>query len=87
MSNPLQQEISSVKALRRDLDAIVQRIKAMPGTAERTLSLRRVQEGVMWLGMDLKRIGEANPETLAPAYPHSKDPASPVIDPPLDVTL
>lgn len=28
----------------------------------------------MWLGMDLKRLGEANP------YPNSKDPTNAIVD-------
>lgn len=134
--NQILEEIASIKELRRDIDAITQRVKAKSPTRERALALTKLQEATMWLGMDLKRIGEQNPELLAtdgksvrqraeeayarygavtdfknfrgdpmPAfadlpekiqaaweaaattdgsnlnpYPHSKDPASPVID-------
>jgi len=60
-------EVIANKQLRKDTDEIIQRIKDLPGSAERTLATRKLQEGVMWLGMDLKRLGEANP------YPSSKD--------------
>lgn len=60
-------EVVANKQLRKDTDEIIQRIKELPGSPERTIAYRKLQEGVMWLGMDLKRLGEANP------YPSSKD--------------
>jgi len=49
------------------------------GSRERSISLTKIQEAIMWLGMDLKDIGESpNP------YPHSYDPTSPVIEPTAD---
>ena len=46
---------------------------------ERSLAVTKLQEAIMWLGMDLKEIGETpNP------YPHSYDPTSPVIEPTAD---
>lgn len=81
------QEIAEIKGLRRDIDALIQRVKALPGSAEKTLSYRRLQEGVMWLGMELKRIAET-PEGAAVSaptpYPDSKNPDSPVIHPTAD---
>ena len=35
---------------------------------ERALAITKLEEAVMWLGMDLKRLGTPNP------YPSSKDP-------------
>ena len=72
------QEVREIKSLRKDTDAIIQRIKALPGSAECTLAFRKAQESVMWLGMELKRRNEANP------YPNSKDPSNSVIDPTAD---
>ena len=40
----------------------------MPRSRERSLSITKLQEAVMWLGMDLKRLGTENP------YPNSKKP-------------
>lgn len=60
-------EVVMNKQLRKDTDEIIQRIKELPGSRERSLAVTKLQEGVMWLGMDLKRLGEANP------YPSSKD--------------
>lgn len=63
-------EVVSIKQLRKKGDNLIQQIKYLPGSAEKTLAMRKFQEGVMWLGMDLKRLGEANP------YPSSKDPST-----------
>lgn len=62
-----EEEVLGDKQLRKDTDDIIQRIKELPTSRERALSITKLQEGVMWLGMDLKRLGEANP------YPSSKD--------------
>lgn len=63
-------EVIEDKRLRRDIDAIIQRVKNLPVSRERSLSITKLQEGVMWLGMDLKRLNEPNP------YPSSKDPGT-----------
>lgn len=66
--SPYELEVTGNKKLRKDTDAIIQRIKDLPASRERSLAITKLQEGVMWLGMDLKRLGEANP------YPSSKAP-------------
>lgn len=81
------------KQLRKDLDAVLQTLKnesLVTGNAftqsptarssrERSIAVTKIQEAIMWLGMDLKDIGETpNP------YPHSYDPTSPVIEPTAD---
>ena len=60
-------EIPKVKQLRKDIDDVIQRVKALDGCREVSICITKLQEAVMWLGMDLKRIGETNP------YPSSKD--------------
>ena len=51
----------------------------LPASRERSLAITKLQEGVMWLGMDLKRLGTPNP------YPSSKDPSTgSVIEPTAD---
>jgi len=50
------EQIIAIKELRRDTDAIIQRVRALPGSSERTLAFRKLQEGVMWLEMDLKKL-------------------------------
>ena len=45
---------------------------------ERSLAITKLQEAIMWLGMDLKDIGAPNP------YPQSYNPESPVVEPTAD---
>lgn len=71
-------EVISNKKLRQQIDSSIQMIKYLPASRERSLAITKLQEGVMWLGMDLKRLGEANP------YPNSKDPSNIKIEPTAD---
>ncbi len=72
------EEVIANKQLRKDTDDIIQRIKSLPPSRERSLATTKLQEGTMWLGMDLKRLGEANP------YPNSKDASNTIIEPTAD---
>lgn len=76
----LEQEIAIDKALRRDIDIKIQELKSATPSRERSLAVTKLQEAVMWLGMDLKRIGDENPGYAANPYPNSKDPSTTVID-------
>ena len=72
-------EIPKVKQLRKDIDDVIQRVKSLNGCREVSICITKLQEAVMWLGMDLKRIGDVNP------YPNSKDPSTGTkIDPTAD---
>ena len=72
-------EIPKDKQLRKDIDNVIQRRKAKDECREVSISITKLQEAVMWLGMDLKRICETNP------YPNSKDPSTGTkIDPTAD---
>ena len=71
-------EIKEDKILRVQLDGILQHLKTLPPSRERALAITKLQESIMWLGMDLKRLGNENP------YPHSYDPSSPVVSPTAD---
>jgi len=85
MSNPTtEEEVTSLKQYRKDIDGQIAKLKLWPPTRERSLAVTKLQEAVMWLGMDLKRIGEANPGMVANPYPHSKDPSNVIIDPTAD---
>lgn len=78
-SQEFEKEVTQNKQLRKDTDDIIQRIKDLPPSRERSIAVTKLQEGVMWLGMDLKRLGEANP------YPSSKDASTgSVIEPTAD---
>lgn len=63
-----EQEVIENKRLRKEIDEKIQQVKNLPPSLERSLAVTKLQEAVMWLGMDLKRLGEKNP------YPSSKDP-------------
>ena len=72
-------EIPKVKQLRKDIDDVIQRVKTLDNCREVSICITKLQEAVMWLGMDLKRIGDTNP------YPNSKDPSTgTIIDPTAD---
>lgn len=72
-------EIPKVKQLRKDIDDVIQRVKSLDSCREVSICITKLQEAVMWLGMDLKRIGDINP------YPNSKDPSTGTkIDPTAD---
>ena len=72
-------EIPKVKQLRKDIDDVIQRVKDLDSCREVSICITKLQEAVMWLGMDLKRIGDINP------YPSSKDPSTGTkIDPTAD---
>lgn len=75
-----EQEIIANKELRRDIDAQIQKTKSLPPSRERSLAITKLQEAVMWLGMDLKRINDAAPGAVENPYPNSKDPSNTVID-------
>lgn len=63
-------EVYADKQLRKAIDQLIQQVKMLPASRERSLAITKLQEGVMWLGMDLKRLNEPNP------YPSSKDPST-----------
>lgn len=51
-------EVVMNKQLRKDTDEIIQRIKELPGSRERSLAITKLQEGVMWLTADIDRLTE-----------------------------
>ena len=63
-------EIPKIKQLRKDIDDVIQRVKKLDSCREVSICVTKLQEAVMWLGMDLKRIGDINP------YLNSKDPST-----------
>ena len=74
-----EEEIVTNKQLRKDLDEKLQELMALPSSRERSLARTNLEQSIMWLGMDLKRLGGANP------YPSSKDPnTGAVVEPTAD---
>jgi len=70
--------VSYDKTLRMNIDRELQILKQLPASRERSLAITKLQEAIMWLGMDLKRLNEPNP------YPQSYNPNSPDIEPTAD---
>lgn len=62
--------VPRVKELRQLGDHLVQGVKELFESHEVCTSIDKFLEGIMWLGMELKRINEPNP------YPNSKDPGT-----------
>ena len=81
-SSWIENQIKSDKALRKELDESLQKLKVIMDeechSSERAIACQKIQEAIMWLGMDLKRIGTPDP------YPESKDPSSLKIEPTAD---
>jgi hypothetical protein len=63
-------EVPAIKHLRKDIDDVIQRVKDLDSCRETSIVITKLQEAVMWLGMDLKRLNQDNP------YPSSKDPST-----------
>jgi len=80
----IEQEIVANKELRKNIDSSIQQVKALPASRERSITITKLQEAVMWLGMDLKRINELNPTACPNPYPNSKDPSNTKIEPTAD---
>lgn len=74
----IEEGIIANKQLRKDTDEIIQRVKDLDPSRERSITITKLQEAVMWLGMDLKRLGTPNP------YPNSKDPTNATVEPTAD---
>lgn len=80
----IEEEIIQNKTVRRDADLLIQAVKNLPSSRERALVITKLQEAVMWMGMDLKRINEINPSACPNPYPNSKDPSNTKIEPTAD---
>lgn len=77
----IETNIAETKRMRVSLDEALQNLKSMETrrfSRERSLAVTKLQEAIMWLGMDLKDIGTPNP------YPNSYKPENTVIDPTAD---
>lgn len=72
--------VGESKACRKALDEVIQYLRNSQRLSdERDMSITKIQEAIMWLGMDLKDIG-ATPNP----YPESYNAASPVVEPTAD---
>lgn len=86
--------VSRTKQFRKDLDEVLQRLKfdshptaphaEARSSRERSIAVTKLQEAIMWLGMDLKAINEESPGASPSPYPQSYNPESPSIEPTAD---
>lgn len=74
----IETEVSNTKQLRKDIDEVIQRVKGLDQSRETSLAITKLQEATMWLGMNLKRLGEIDP------YPTSRNPEDSTIHPTAD---
>ena len=73
------ESIKFTKSMRQALDATLQEIKGSEvKSRERSLAVTKIQEAIMWLGMDLKEMGTPNP------YPESYNPQNAAVEPTAD---
>ena len=78
-------EIRANKELRRDLDAQLQKLKLLRASRHRALAITHLEDAIMRLGMDLKRLAEENPAVADPRpYPSSYDPSTARVEPTAD---
>jgi hypothetical protein len=71
--------IVNAKKYRVALDAVLQEIRDnILDSAEKDEVIVNVQQAIMWLGMELKRLGTPNP------YPNSRNPENTIVDPTAD---
>jgi len=67
-------QIRNVKAMRLRLDTELECLSDFTSGRETSLVKTKLQEAMMWLGMELKRLGQKYPDVVKPPYPSSKDP-------------
>lgn len=74
----LEEQIKSTKQLRQNIDVVIRDVKQLKQSRETSLCITKLQEAVMWLGMNLKELGAPNP------YPNSKNPDNTIVEPTAD---
>lgn len=79
----IENEILNTKQCRKDIDLNIAAVAALPKSRETSLAFTKLQEALMWLGMNLKRIGDAQGVNSNP-YPNSRDTTNVKIDPTAD---
>ncbi len=76
--------VAESKQFRVDLDAVLQEVKESPRKSrERSLAITKIQEAIMWCGMDLKALSEEGHGSENP-YPDSYKPENNNIAPTAD---
>jgi len=78
MEPATEEAIKTAKQHRKDLDDVLQRVRASGPSREVSLCITKVQEAIMWLGMELKRLGNPTP------YPTGYDSTTARVEPTAD---
>ena len=76
MEEDIDAGIIADKELRVGIDALIQKTKGLLPSRERSLGITKLQEAVMWFGMDLKRLNDGRT-----CYPESYNPSNTVVEP------
>ncbi len=72
--------IKESKRCRKELDLVLQELKGAPRKSrERSLAITKIQEAIMWLGMDLKAINGGKS-----CYGEGYNPESATVEPTAD---
>lgn len=71
-------EIRNTKQCRKDIDVCLQKVKQLNNSREVSISITKLQEAIMWLGMNLKQLNCDNP------YPESYNPNNNIVEPTSD---
>jgi hypothetical protein len=66
------------KSFRNQLDGILQDLKTCPKTRERAVAITKIQEAIMWLGLDLKELNGGKSCYANGYLPNT------IVDPPAD---
>jgi hypothetical protein len=83
----LDQVLQTLKKASDHTDQPSKGISPVPGarsSRSRSIAVTKIQEAIMWLGMDLKEINEEEPGASPNPYPQSFNPESPAIEPTAD---
>ena len=59
----IEKNVKCNESLRVDLDVLLQKLKVLNNPRERLISFTKIQEIMMWLRMNLKRLNQPNPYT------------------------
>ena len=56
----VEQNLKATRQLMANLDSELQKLKCLDGSRERSLAISRLQEAILWLGLDFKKFNERN---------------------------
>lgn len=75
----MEKEIKQIKQFRVDLDKILQSVIKSGKSREKSLSITKIEESIMWLGKELARLNAVTP------YKESMNPNNSQVEPTADL--